>query len=97
MPGSRSTGTREHDRRREMSTEIASLSFGLSEQRLREGLEEELLRSMRTEGGVPTIHAIAASIARIIEVDHVHMAEQLEASGVRLVEHPPVGRHPVES
>ena len=66
------------------TTGTVATSFGLSEQRLREGLEEELLRSMRSEGDAPTVHAIAASIARIIEVDHLRMAEQLEASGVRL-------------
>jgi hypothetical protein len=58
--------------------------FGLSEQRLREGLEEELVRSMRAEGNAPTIHALAASIARVLEQDHLRMAEQLEAAGVEL-------------
>ena len=32
-------------------------SFGLSEQRLRDDLEDELLRRMKVEGGVPTVHA----------------------------------------
>lgn len=72
-------------------------SFGLSEQRLREGLEEELLRSMRAEGNAPTIHAIAASIARILEEDHLRMAEQLEASGVRLARGRRAERHAPES
>ena len=58
--------------------------FGLSEQRLREGLEDELLRQMRVEGGAPTVHAIAASIARILEEDHLRMADQLRAAGVSL-------------
>lgn len=58
--------------------------LGLSEQEIREGLEEELVRSMRAEGGVPTIHAIAHSIARILEQDHLRIAEQLEQAGVRL-------------
>ena len=81
-----------------MSTEqIMFTSFGLSEQRLREGLEEQLMRSMRAEGNVPTVHAIAASIARILEEDHLRMAEQLEACGVQLTQSPLVGRHPVES
>jgi hypothetical protein len=71
--------------------------FGLSEQRLRDGLEEELIRTMRAEGGVPTIHAIAASIARIIELDHLRMAEQLEASGIRLPGREPARRHSPES
>lgn len=81
-----------------MSTEqIMFTSFGLSEQRLREGLEEQLMRSMQAEGNVPTVHAIAASIARILEEDHVRMAEQLEASGVRLTQSPPAGRQSPES
>ncbi|HZO97956.1 MAG TPA: hypothetical protein VFB42_11335 [Gaiellaceae bacterium] len=67
----------------------AITAFGLSEQRLRDGLEEELVRSMRAEGSVPTLHAIAASIARILEQDHLRMAEQLEAAGVRLDPAPP--------
>ena len=62
----------------------ADLSFGLSEQRLREGLEEELVRYMRAGGEAPTIRAIAAAIARIIEQDHITMAEQLARAGIRL-------------
>jgi hypothetical protein len=58
--------------------------FGLSEQRLRDHLEEELLRAMHAEGDAPTIHAIAASIARVLEEDHLRMAAQLEAAGIRL-------------
>ena len=58
--------------------------FGLSEQRLREDLEDELLRRMKVEGGAPTVHAIAASIARILEEDHLRMADQLRAAGVSL-------------
>lgn len=58
--------------------------IGLSEQELREGLAEELVRAMRVEGDVPTIHAIAHSVARIIEQDHLRIAEQLEQAGVRL-------------
>ncbi len=81
-----------------MSTEqIAFMSFGLSEQRLREGLEEELLRTMRAEGNVPTVHAIAAGIARSLEEDHLRMAEQLEASGVLLTPAQPAGRESPES
>ena len=73
-----------------MSTvQTTSTPLGLSEQRLREGLEESLIRTMRAEGNVPTIHAIAASIARILEEDHLKMAEQLEEAGVRL----PQARH----
>ena len=79
-----------------MSTEQTLVTaFGLSEQRLREDLEEQLLRSMRAEGSVPTIHAIAASIARVLEEDHLRMAEQLEASGIRLT--PAGGRQSAES
>lgn len=81
-----------------VSTEQSAVAnFGLSEQRLREGLEEELIHSMRAEGGAPTIHAIAASIARLLEQDHLRMAEQLEAAGVRLAGHRPVERRAPES
>ena len=58
--------------------------LGLSEQEIRESLVEELIRAMRAEGGAPTIHAIAHSIARVLEDDHLRMAEQLERAGVRL-------------
>lgn len=59
-------------------------SLGLSEHELREALGEELELAFRTEGSAPTIHAIAHSVARVIELDHLRMAEQLEAAGVRL-------------
>lgn len=62
--------------------------LGLSEQELREGLEEELVRAMRAEGGVPTVHAISHAIARVIERDHLRLAEQLERAGVTV--DPPV-------
>lgn len=58
--------------------------IGLSEQEIREGLEEELVRAMRAEGDVPTIHAIAHSIARILEEDHLRIGEQLERAGLVL-------------
>jgi hypothetical protein len=58
--------------------------IGLSEQELREGLVEELTLAMRAEGDKPTIHAIAHSIARILELDHLRIAGQLERAGVRL-------------
>ena len=58
--------------------------LGLSEQELREGLEQELVTAMRAEGNAPTVHAIAHSIARILVADHLRMAEQLEQAGVRL-------------
>jgi hypothetical protein len=73
------------------------LFFGLSEQRLRDGLEEELIRTMRAEGNAPTIHAIAASIARVLEADHLRMAEQLEAAGVHFASEKPAGRQSAES
>jgi hypothetical protein len=76
---------------------VEATAFGLSEQRLREWLEEELLRSMRAEGNAPTIHAIAAAIARVLEEDHLRMAEQLEASGVRLRRGRAAERHAPES
>lgn len=59
-------------------------AFGLPEHELRGALEEELVRSIRAEGEAPTIHALAHSIARILEQDHLRMAEQLERSGIRL-------------
>jgi hypothetical protein len=71
--------------------------FGLSEQQLREGLQEELIRSMRSEGGAPTIHAIAASIARVIERDHLLMAEQLQAAGIHRLGAEAASRHEPES
>jgi hypothetical protein len=55
--------------------------FGLSEQEIRDGLEVELLRAMRTEGNAPTVHAIAHSIARILEEDHMRMVAQLQKAG----------------
>ena len=61
-------------------------TFGLPEHDLRKGLEEELLRAMHAEGDKPTVHAIAHSVARVIEEDHLRMAEQLEQAGIRLQE-----------
>jgi len=63
-------------------TELPKL--GLSEQELRRELERELIQAMRAEGGAPTVHAIAHSIARILTEDHLRMTEQLERAGVRL-------------
>jgi hypothetical protein len=79
------------------SDELVSMSFGLSEQKLRDGLDNAFLRSMRAEGGVPTIHAIAASVARVLEEDHLQIAEQLAAAGVQLGEHHGGGRRMPES
>jgi len=66
------------------SEDAADLSFGLSEQRLRESLEEELVRYMRVQGEAPTVRAIAAAIARVIEEDHLKMADQLAQAGIRI-------------
>jgi hypothetical protein len=60
--------------------------IGLREQELREALEDELVRAIRAEGEVPTIHAIAHSVAHVLEPDHLRMAEQLRRAGVRLEE-----------
>ena len=68
-----------------MGDNAADLSFGLSEQRLREDLEEEFLRYMRAAGEAPTVRAIAAAIARVIEEDHIAMADQLAQAGIRLM------------
>lgn len=62
------------------------LKLGLSEQELREIVEEELATAMRAEGGTPTPNAIAHAVARTIELDHLRIAEQLEAAGVQLVD-----------
>jgi hypothetical protein len=67
-----------------VSDPASAVAFGLSEQEIRERLEEELVRAMRSEGGAPTIHAVAHSIARILEEDHLRIAEQLERAGVHL-------------
>lgn len=58
----------------------------MSEQELREELEHELVRAMRTEGNAPTVHAIAHSVARVLADDHLRAAEQLERAGVSLEE-----------
>ncbi len=42
------------------------------------------MRAMRAEGEAPTIHAIAHSIARVLEQDHLRIAEQLERARMRL-------------
>ena len=67
-----------------MSTMSRKVVIGLSEAEIRHELEEELLRAMRAEGEAPTIHAIAHSIARVLEHDHLRIAEQLELAGVHL-------------
>jgi hypothetical protein len=59
-------------------------TLGLSEQELRDAITDELTLSFQAEGNTATIHAIAHSVARVIELDHLRIAEQLEAAGVRL-------------
>lgn len=51
---------------------------------LRQGIEEDLIRAMSAEGNTPTLHAIAQAVARTIELDHLRIAERLEAAGERL-------------
>lgn len=58
--------------------------IGLSEQEYREELERELVQAMRAEGGTPTIHSIAHSVARVAQLDHLRIGEQLVAAGVWL-------------
>lgn len=60
-------------------------SLGLSEQELRETLSDELALAFRTERGV-TIHGMAHSIARVMALDHLRIAEQLERGEIRLPE-----------
>jgi hypothetical protein len=60
------------------------VELGLSEQELRGELEQELIRAMRAEGNAPTLHAIAHAVARVIELDHLRIAQQLERAGVPL-------------
>lgn len=67
-----------------MSAAEKTAWLGLSEQELRDGLEEELVHAMRAEGGVPTVHAISHAIARVIERDHLRLSEQLERAGVTI-------------
>lgn len=68
-------------------------TIGLGEQEVREAFERELLLAMRAEGNAPTVHAIAHSVARVIELDHLRIAEQLRAAGIHL-EHPEPLPHP---
>lgn len=57
---------------------------GYERARLRNVLTEELTISFRAEGNTATIRGIAHSIARVIELDHLRIADQLEKAGVRL-------------
>jgi hypothetical protein len=56
----------------------------LSEQELRDALGGELELAFRAEGNAATIHAIAHSVARVLVLDHLRIAEQLEKAGVVL-------------
>jgi hypothetical protein len=69
-----------------MEAEERHLALGLSEAELRSSLEEELELGLRTEGNVLSLtpHAVAHAVARVIEQDHLRIAEQLERAGVRL-------------
>lgn len=64
--------------------ESALTDLGLSEDTVRRELEGALLRAMHAEGDVPTVHAIAHAVARVIQLDHLAMAEQLRAAGIGL-------------
>jgi hypothetical protein len=61
-------------------------SLGMSEKELRDALVDELDLAFRTEGNTATIHAVAHSVARVIMLDHLRIAEQLEKAGVSLPE-----------
>jgi hypothetical protein len=67
-----------------MPETAGSTAFGLSEGELRGQLLDELARAMHVEGDAPTMHAIAHSVARVIELDHLRMVDQLERAGIRL-------------
>jgi hypothetical protein len=74
---------------RERMTDVTTTepTLGLSEQQLREAFEKELLLAVRMGGSAPTVHAIAHSFARVVELDHLEMARQLRAAGVQLDRH----------
>jgi hypothetical protein len=57
-----------------MATEQRYAVFGLAEHKLRSELEDVLVRAMRAEGQAPTVHAIAHSVARILQLAHQRMA-----------------------
>lgn len=67
-----------------MSAHDVGDTFGLSEAELRQRLEAELAHAMKTEGGAPTIHALAHSIARILAEDHMAMGTQLSKAGIEI-------------
>lgn len=63
--------------------ETTQRSLGMSEQELREALSEELSLAFRTEQNTATVHAMAHSVARVIALDHLRLAEQLVPGGAR--------------
>ena len=69
--------------------ETTHRSLGMSEQELREALSEELTLAFRTEQNTATIHGMAHSIARVIALDDMRIAEKLEREGIRLRERAP--------
>jgi hypothetical protein len=70
-----------------LAVSVDFVRLGLSEQELREELEQELIRAMRAEGNAPTVHAIAHALARVMELNHLRIAQQLEVAGVQLEGH----------
>jgi hypothetical protein len=70
-----------------LAVSVDFVRLGLSEQELREELEQELIRAMRAEGNAPTVHAIAHAVARVMELNHLRIAQQLEVAGVQLEGH----------
>ena len=54
------------------------VTLGLTEQELREELEQELVRAMRVEGNAPTVHAIAHAFTYAV----AHAATHAVAHGV---------------
>jgi hypothetical protein len=59
-------------------------SLGMSESAVRLRREDELAHAMKTESGVPTIHALAHSIARIIAENRHTAGPQLAGAGLEL-------------
>jgi hypothetical protein len=58
--------------------------FGLGEADLRHRLEEELEHAMKTEGGIPTAHALAHALARVLTEDHRAMSARLTDADVEI-------------
>jgi hypothetical protein len=44
---------------------------------------------MHAEGDAPTVHAIAHAVARVMQLDHLKVAEQLHDAGIDLGRGPP--------